>query len=363
MNKNNNDAVIDCVWGVTMASLNPGAEIETTCEHWGVQMHSTRALPVPVPRVLRREFGGHVNPIVNHELESKLTAWIAGKWVAFDSSAHVSELQCKTLRGREYLQLVCHKPVAVHGRVLPGELLLVICQSGGISDGDEYLGAGCMRAIPAGRPVSLWCHEQARVQLLRIPEAKLMRTVLGFGMYWRGGRYQPGDAIVSSEHAGCLAALVDDVFRLQRYQFQEEAIDDYVRLCDFLVLQGWPGNMTSFHLHRSIQHPMLRLAHDWLIRNIKNTFDIDALAQECCLSSRSLYNLFRRELDMTPGEYLRRLKMECAYRDLSAPLSRSVTEVAIDYGFSNLGRFAQQYRECMGELPSETLRRRRAGAC
>jgi len=36
---------------------------------------------------------------------------------------------------------------------------------------------------------------------------------------------------------------------------------------------------------------------------------------------------------------------------------RNVTEVALKYGFTNLGRFSAQYKEYIGELPSQTFRK------
>jgi transcriptional regulator GlxA family with amidase domain len=38
----------------------------------------------------------------------------------------------------------------------------------------------------------------------------------------------------------------------------------------------------------------------------------------------------------------------------------NVTTMALRYGFSHLGRFSAYYRATFGEMPSETLRRRRA---
>jgi transcriptional regulator GlxA family with amidase domain len=40
----------------------------------------------------------------------------------------------------------------------------------------------------------------------------------------------------------------------------------------------------------------------------------------------------------------------------------SVTNVAFDCGFTNLGHFAKDYDKCFGELPSETLNRTKGAA-
>jgi transcriptional regulator GlxA family with amidase domain len=40
----------------------------------------------------------------------------------------------------------------------------------------------------------------------------------------------------------------------------------------------------------------------------------------------------------------------------------SVTSVAFDCGFTNLGHFAKDYGKCFGELPSDTLNRTKGAA-
>lgn len=78
------------------------------------------------------------------------------------------------------------------------------------------------------------------------------------------------------------------------------------------------------------------------------------------MSLRSFYVLFDRHLGTTPKQYVRQRKLERVHECLSDSSCsvRSVTELAMDYGFMHLGRFSESYRQRFGELPSETLRRR-----
>lgn len=68
---------------------------------------------------------------------------------------------------------------------------------------------------------------------------------------------------------------------------------------------------------------------------------------------------FRRYRGATPMAELRAIRLDGARDDLrrSSPSGDSVTEVALRWGFGHLGRFARDYAERFGELPSETLRR------
>ena len=98
---------------------------------------------------------------------------------------------------------------------------------------------------------------------------------------------------------------------------------------------------------------------------------IDAqLAQDYCpsivelcahagVSQRVLAYAFRELLHMPPVAYLRIARLNRVRATLRAPslCSPTVTEVATQWGFFHLGRFAIDYRRMFGEAPSVTLRR------
>ncbi|WP_055478764.1 AraC family transcriptional regulator [Sphaerimonospora mesophila] len=77
------------------------------------------------------------------------------------------------------------------------------------------------------------------------------------------------------------------------------------------------------------------------------------------VGERALYEGFRRHLNTTPMSYLRDVRLDRAHAELTAcgPDATSVTDVAFQWGFVHLGRFARAYRERFGENPSATLRR------
>lgn len=76
-------------------------------------------------------------------------------------------------------------------------------------------------------------------------------------------------------------------------------------------------------------------------------------------SVRALQLAFRRHLDTTPMNYLRRTRLARARHELEAadPARTTVTAIAFRWGFTSLSRFTAYYRAVYGVRPSDTLRR------
>jgi transcriptional regulator GlxA family with amidase domain len=68
--------------------------------------------------------------------------------------------------------------------------------------------------------------------------------------------------------------------------------------------------------------------------------------------------MFRKHLECTPTDYLRRVRLHNAHQDLLAGsrATTTVAEVARRWGFGHLGRFAVHYREHYGQSPHLSLR-------
>lgn len=84
------------------------------------------------------------------------------------------------------------------------------------------------------------------------------------------------------------------------------------------------------------------------------------LAARAGLSPRALQVFFQDAVGVTPTAYLRAVRLDRVHYDLLAGTSGSVAEVAVRWGFYHPSRFARQYRERFGNLPSETARSQRS---
>jgi AraC family ethanolamine operon transcriptional activator len=85
---------------------------------------------------------------------------------------------------------------------------------------------------------------------------------------------------------------------------------------------------------------------------------LSALCRIVGLKERALRNAFYIVRGMSPKRAMLAERLEGVRRVLSDVGTRptTVTGVATDYGFSELGRFAATYRKAFGETPSVTLR-------
>lgn len=101
-------------------------------------------------------------------------------------------------------------------------------------------------------------------------------------------------------------------------------------------------------------------ALDWLRAHVREPVDLVRLATAAGVSPRTLEAHFRTYLRTTPLAWARRMRLANVRRELESATARdTVTSIALAGGFTQLGRFAGQYRAMYGETPSLTLRRSR----
>lgn len=134
-----------------------------------------------------------------------------------------------------------------------------------------------------------------------------------------------------------------------------------IRLLAATALAVFPNNAVTDPTtadRRDASPPALRRAVAFIEENVHTDITVADIAAAAFVSIRAVQLAFRRHLDTTPTQYLRRIRLARAHQDLIAadPGSRTVTAVAYRWGFPSPSRFAAAHRRAYGVHPSRTLR-------
>ena len=104
----------------------------------------------------------------------------------------------------------------------------------------------------------------------------------------------------------------------------------------------------------------VRRAEEYIEANWNSPVCVEDLAAVTGVGVRSLFRAFAQARGYSPIQFARLVRLRRARELLaSGDPSISVTGVALQCGFENLGHFAGNYRKMFGELPSATISRAR----
>ncbi|WP_426201274.1 AraC family transcriptional regulator [Pseudomonas sp. TWP3-1] len=120
------------------------------------------------------------------------------------------------------------------------------------------------------------------------------------------------------------------------------------------VLQAWPHNFSEA-LNRP--EPLIAPRHvkqaiDYLQAHPDHQVSGTDLARLSNVSLRALQDGFRRFAGTSIVSYQRQVRLECAHHALTNG-SPTVSDVALQFGFSNVGRFCQYFQSAYGVSPAQ----------
>lgn len=227
--------------------------------------------------------------------------------------------------------------------------------------------------LPSGEPVLLVEHahfsstwEDAEVGMVVLGSDVVRGTA---SRHW--GRPAPdvlfdGERAVGAERAAYWQVLAEHVRR--SFRDHPEVLTEPVVLRSLqrhvavTLLRTFPNVLLAdpppLDVHGAVPSTV-RHAVEYIDGHAHEPVTVDDVAAAVHLSTRGLQAAFRRALDTTPSEALRRSRLDGAHHALAAadPGSTTVAAVARRWGFAHAGRFAMAYRAAYGEHPSAALRR------
>ncbi len=167
-----------------------------------------------------------------------------------------------------------------------------------------------------------------------------------------------------------------DRFRVLEYARWVKQILEYLLLCPELLVNSKVSHLlcsqalsltlnalTAADDQRPDLCPSKRLRGvrrviDYLQVHAVDLPDMQVLCRVANLSERTLQYGFLDHVGITPIQYVRAVRLNGARLQLlrANPTGTRVVDIALHWGFIELGRFAREYKKLFGELPSETLR-------
>jgi AraC-like DNA-binding protein len=128
-----------------------------------------------------------------------------------------------------------------------------------------------------------------------------------------------------------------------------------------LLLSHWHNYSEAIHGRASAVGPRdLRRAIDYMEANLKSPVKLTDIVEASGVPGRTLMKHFEAFRGVSPMQYLRRARLEQVNQELRTGETRgTISDLAMSWGFTHMGRFSAEYRRHFGETPSETLKRAR----
>jgi AraC-like DNA-binding protein len=159
--------------------------------------------------------------------------------------------------------------------------------------------------------------------------------------------------------------LVDTAARQPRLfnESREQRLAAHVELLETLLATlGEASDITPDRSRRTrqAQSRIVRIAEDYALSNPDGRLYVTDLCRAAAVSERTLENAFNEVMGLTPMSYLVRLRLHRVRQALQEGThgTTTVSNEALKWGFWHFGDFSRAYKDCFGELPSDTLRRR-----
>jgi AraC family ethanolamine operon transcriptional activator len=218
-----------------------------------------------------------------------------------------------------------------------------------------------------GTEIELLCHAQSSVIAISLwGEAPSGLSVAGTG------KLLPvrGTARLLSAAASSLEALPDHIDQAGAILLSET--DSYpnavvrASLAQALLTSlsgaaaGSSGDLDLRRLSR--RHAAVERARNYIRDHLTEPIKLADLCQHAHVQERSLEYGFREVVGLRPMAYIKILRLCEVHRRLLSDvyMDRSISRVALDYGFCHLGQFSNDYKRLFFESPSLTRLRTRS---
>lgn len=147
-----------------------------------------------------------------------------------------------------------------------------------------------------------------------------------------------------------IAFLINKVIRICSERSLEKDVLADLTLKELLVRIMQTQNLQSIGINGDPNHNPLAYAIGYIKANLAQKISIDKLSDKTCMSKATFYRLFKRELGVSPNDFILTEKITRAKEMLVKPGSK-IAAISYALGFSDANYFTKVFKKLVGITP------------
>ena len=220
----------------------------------------------------------------------------------------------------------------------PGDVLVM--QPGCEHENRYYSGASLIVVLPS----------RADIESSFGTEARMSDPSCWWRRHYKGSAEMVGNVIPRLQ--SLLGRLENASLAAEAAEFWKRAV---IEAATANIVAGMPSERDG-PLPSALR--IVRQVEEYLGARATEPVHISQICGQLHVSRRTLHRAFHESLGIGPIAFLRHRRLCAVHTALRAPTEiGTISDIAMQYGFQNLGRFSGYYHELFGEYPSETRRR------
>ncbi len=222
-----------------------------------------------------------------------------------------------------------------------------------------YVDQGSLHSVADGQDILL---EQGDLMLYAPNQWHMQYADIDVAPRFMTVAFDPGDYDLSELYNRKFQSPQKAIELLRKMLQEQENMDEFSG--DFLLntlslvlltlqrLSDAPADtLRSTHCITN-ENEIIRRAQQYISQNIRNRLTVPLVAENTDVSTSYLTALFHKHLQISPGEYIRRIKLQES-KQMIREGSMNFTEIALALQYSTIHHFSRQFKEKFGITPSQ----------
>ena len=222
-----------------------------------------------------------------------------------------------------------------------------------------YVDQGSLHSVVDGQDILL---EQGDLMLYGPNQWHMQYADISVAPRFMTVAFDPGDYDLSKLYNRKFRSPQKAIELLQKMLREQERMDEFsgdmilnylsLVLLNLQRLSDAPADTLKSSHCITNENEIIRRAQQYISTHVRNRLTVPLVAQNTDVSTSYLTALFHKHLQISPGEYIRRIKLQES-KQMIREGSMNFTEIAQTLQYSTIHHFSRQFKEKFGITPSQ----------